>query len=149
MKESARIALEYIKSSANKFGLSDFKFEKYNIHIHVPEGSTPKDGPSAGITILTSLISLLSQKRVKKHLSMTGEITLRGKVLPVGGIKEKILAAKRSKIKEIILSRSNKKEVDEINSKYTKGLKFHFLSHIDEVIDIAITDQKAKMVKNL
>ena len=149
MKESATIALEYIKSSANKFGLSDFKFEKYNIHIHVPEGSTPKDGPSAGITILTSLISLLSQKRVKKHLSMTGEITLRGKVLPVGGIKEKILAAKRSKIKEIILSKSNKKDVDEINSKYTKGLKFHFLSHIDEVIDIAITDQKAKMVKNL
>tara|TARA_A100001011_G_scaffold65003_1_gene65875 strand:+ start:41 stop:1789 length:1749 start_codon:yes stop_codon:yes gene_type:complete len=149
MKESARIALEYIKSSANKFGLSDFKFEKYNIHIHVPEGSTPKDGPSAGITILTSLISLLSQKRVKKHLSMTGEMTLRGKVLPVGGIKEKILAAKRSKIKEIILSKSNKKDVDEINSKYTKGLKFHFLSHIDEVIDIAITNQKTKIVKNL
>jgi ATP-dependent Lon protease len=149
MKESARIALEYIKSSANKFGLSDFKFEKYNIHIHVPEGSTPKDGPSAGITILTSLISLLSQKRVKKHLSMTGEMTLRGKILPVGGIKEKILAAKRSKIKEIILSKSNKKDVDEINSKYTKGLKFHFLSHIDEVIDIAITNQKTKIVKNL
>ncbi len=149
MKESATIALEYIKSNANKFGLSDFKFDKYSIHIHVPEGSTPKDGPSAGITILTSLISLLTQKRVKKHLSMTGEMTLRGKVLAVGGIKEKILAAKRSKIQQIILSISNKKDVDEINSKYTKGLKIHYVTHIDEVIKFAITNQKVKSVKNL
>ena len=149
MKESATIALEYIKSNANKFGLSDFKFDKYNIHIHVPEGSTPKDGPSAGITILTSLISLLTQKRVKKHLSMTGEMTLRGKVLAVGGIKEKILAAKRSKIQQIILSISNKKDVDQINSKYTKGLKINYVTHIDEVIKFAITNQKVKSVKNL
>mgnify|MGYP003316172153 CR=1 FL=1 len=100
MKESATIALEYIKSNADLFDLNNIKFDKYNVHIHIPEGSTPKDGPSAGITMLTSLVSLFSQKKVKKYLSMTGEITLRGKVLPVGGIKEKILAAKRANIKE-------------------------------------------------
>ena len=114
-----------------------------------PEGATPKDGPSAGITMLTSLVSLLTQKRVKKNLAMTGEITLRGKVLPVGGIKEKILAAKRSNIKEIILCKENKKDIDEINQTYLKGLKFHYVSEMREVIALAITSQKALNSKKL
>ena len=149
MKESSTIAMEYIKANAKRLGLSDFPFDKYNIHIHVPEGATPKDGPSAGITMLTSLVSLFTQKRVKKHLSMTGEITLRGKVLPVGGIKEKILAAKRSKIKEIILCESNRKDVEEIKEDYLKGLTFHFVKEMHEVLDLAITDQKVKHAKVL
>ena len=149
MKESATIALEYIRANTARLGLSDFNFEGYNIHIHVPEGATPKDGPSAGITMLTSLVSLLTQKRVKKNLAMTGEITLRGKVLPVGGIKEKILAAKRAKIKEIILSKENKKDIEEINIKYLKGLKFHYVAEMHEVISLAITAQKAVNAKNL
>ena len=149
MKESSTIAMEYIKANAKRLGLSDFPFDQYNIHIHVPEGATPKDGPSAGITMLTSLVSLFTQKRVKKHLSMTGEITLRGKVLPVGGIKEKILAAKRSKIKEIILCESNRKDVEEIKADYLKGLTFHFVKEMHEVLDLAITDQKVKHAKVL
>jgi ATP-dependent Lon protease len=149
MKESATIAMEYIKANADFMGLSEFKFENYNIHIHVPEGATPKDGPSAGITMLTSLVSLFTQKRVKKNLAMTGEITLRGKVLPVGGIKEKILAAKRSKIKEIILCAENKKDIDEINPRYLKGLKFLYVSEMREVIDLAVTSQKVVNAKNL
>jgi ATP-dependent Lon protease len=149
MKESSTIAIEYIKANAKRLGLSDFPFDKYNIHIHVPEGATPKDGPSAGITMLTSLVSLFTQKRVKKHLSMTGEITLRGKVLPVGGIKEKILAAKRSKIKEIILCESNRKDIEEIKADYLKGLTFHFVKEMHEVLDLAITDQKVKYAKVL
>ena len=149
MKESSTIAMEYIKANAKRLGLSDFPFDQYNIHIHVPEGATPKDGPSAGITMLTSLVSLFTQKRVKKHLSMTGEITLRGKVLPVGGIKEKILAAKRSKIKEIILCESNRKDVEEIKEDYLKGLTFHFVKEMHEVLDLAITDQKVKHAKVL
>lgn len=149
MKESSTIAMEYIKANAALLGLSDFPFNQYNIHIHVPEGATPKDGPSAGITMLTSLVSLFTQKRVKKHLSMTGEITLRGKVLPVGGIKEKILAAKRSKIKEIILCESNRKDVEEIKADYLKGLRFHFVKEMHEVLAIAITDQKVKHAKVL
>lgn len=149
MKESSTIAMEYIKANAVRLGLTDFPFDHYNIHIHVPEGATPKDGPSAGITMLTSLVSLFTQKRVKKHLSMTGEITLRGKVLPVGGIKEKILAAKRSKIKEIILSESNRKDIEEIKEDYLKGLTFHFVKEMHEVLDLAITDQKAKHAKVL
>ena len=147
MKESSTIAMEYIKANAKSLGLKDFPFDRYNIHIHVPEGATPKDGPSAGITMLTSLVSLFTQKRVKKNLSMSGEITLRGKVLPVGGIKEKILAAKRSKIKEIILSERNRKDIEEINPNYLKGLRFHFVEEMKEVLDIAITDQKAKYAK--
>jgi len=147
MKESATIALEYIKSNANKLGIDVSKISKNNIHIHVPEGATPKDGPSAGITMLTSLVSLLTQKRVKNKLAMTGEITLRGKVLPVGGIKEKILAAKRAKIKEIILSIHNKKNVLEINDKYIKGLKFHYVESMIEVINLAITKSKVKNFK--
>lgn len=149
MKESATIAMEYIKANADLIGLSEFKFDEYNIHIHVPEGATPKDGPSAGITMLTSLVSLFTQKRVKKNLAMTGEITLRGKVLPVGGIKEKILAAKRSKIKEIILCKENKKDIEEINARYLKGLKFYYVSEMHEVISIAVTTQKVVNAKSL
>ena len=149
MKESATIALEYIKANAEQLGLDTFPFDQYNIHIHVPEGATPKDGPSAGITMLTSLVSLLTQKRVKKNLSMTGEITLRGKVLPVGGIKEKILAAKRAKITEIILSESNRKDIEEIDAHYLKGLHFHFVKEMGEVLTLAMTAQKVKHAKNL
>ena len=143
MKESAIIALEYIKSNYSILGVNkDLDYSKYNIHIHVPEGATPKDGPSAGITILTSLVSLFTQKRVKKNIAMTGEITLRGKVLPVGGIKEKILAAKRANIKEIILSSYNKKDIDEINKKYLKGVNFIYVDSMTEVIDNALTNRK-------
>lgn len=149
MKESATIALEYIKANAERLGVDNQIFEKYNIHIHIPEGATPKDGPSAGITMLTSLMSLFTQKRIKKHLAMTGEITLRGKVLSVGGIKEKILAAKRAGIKEIILCKDNEKDVLEIKEEYLKGLVFHYVTEMDEVIKIAITDQKVKHYKDL
>ena len=138
MKESATIALEYIKSNANGLSIDTNIFSKYNIHIHVPEGATPKDGPSAGITMLTSLVSLLTQKKVKNKLAMTGEITLRGKVLPVGGIKEKILAAKRAKIKEIVLCVENKKNILDIDKSYLKGLTFHYVSNMKEVIDISL-----------
>ncbi|MBL6666675.1 MAG: endopeptidase La [Flavobacteriaceae bacterium] len=147
MKESATIAMEFIKSSKGLLGLEKFAFDQYNVHIHVPEGATPKDGPSAGITMLTSLVSLFTQKRVKSKLAMTGEITLRGKVLPVGGIKEKILAAKRSKIKEIILCQDNKKDIDQINEKYLKGLTFHYVKEMKEVLDIAILSKKVVHAK--
>ena len=149
MKESATIALEFIKANSEIIGLSNFNFEKYNIHLHVPEGSTPKDGPSAGITMLLSLVSLFTQKRIKKNIAMTGEITLRGKVLPVGGIKEKILAAKRSKIKEIVLSKDNEKDIKEINSKYLKGLKFYYIEKMIEVIGIALTSKNVINLKKL
>ena len=149
MKESATIALEYIKSNADLFDLSKIEFDKYNIHIHIPEGATPKDGPSAGITMLTSLVSLFSQKKVKKYLSMTGEITLRGKVLPVGGIKEKILAAKRSKIKEIILSEENKKDVELIPKNYLQNLNFHYVSEMRDVIKISVTDETVSNPKKI
>ncbi|MDT0540890.1 MULTISPECIES: endopeptidase La [Croceitalea] len=149
MKESATIAMEYIKSNAEVFGIATDVFDNYNVHIHVPEGATPKDGPSAGITMLTSLISLFTQRKVKKNLAMTGEITLRGKVLPVGGIKEKILAAKRAKIKEIILCEENRKDIQEIKEDYLKGLTFHYVRDMSEVIDLAITKQKVKNAKKL
>ncbi len=149
MKESATIAMEYIKSNADIFGIDSEVFGKYNVHIHVPEGATPKDGPSAGITMLTSLVSLFTQRKVKKSLAMTGEITLRGKVLPVGGIKEKILAAKRARIKEIILCEDNKKDIQEIKEDYLKGLTFHYVSDMSEVVDIAITKQKVRNPKTL
>ena len=149
MTESAKIALEYIKSYSTEFNINPEIFNKYNIHIHVPEGATPKDGPSAGIAMLTSLVSLFTQKRIKSRIAMTGEITLRGKVLPVGGIKEKILAAKRAKIKEIILCKQNEPDVNEINKKYIKGLKFHYVSEMSEVIRLALTNQKVKNHKNL
>ncbi len=149
MKESATIAMEYIKANAGLWEINPEVFDKYNVHIHVPEGATPKDGPSAGITMLTSLVSLFTQRKVKKSIAMTGEITLRGKVLPVGGIKEKILAAKRAKIKEIILCEENKRDIDEIKEEYLKGLTFHYVSEMSEVIDIAVTDQKVKRAKKL
>ena len=149
MRESATIAMEYIKANADAFGINSEVFDKYNVHIHVPEGATPKDGPSAGVTMLTSLVSLFTQRKVKKSLAMTGEITLRGKVLPVGGIKEKILAAKRAKIKEIILCKDNENDIKEIKEDYLKGLKFHYVTDMSEVIDIAITKQKVKNAKSL
>ncbi|NJJ98645.1 endopeptidase La [Candidatus Karelsulcia muelleri] len=137
MKESATIALKYIKAHNYEFGIDDKMFELYNIHINVPEGGIPKDGPSAGITMLTSMISSFWKTSIRPYLAMTGEITLRGKVLPVGGIKEKILAAKRANIKEIILSKDNKKDVYDIKKVYLKGLKFHFVSKINEVINLS------------
>ena len=150
MKESAVIALEYIKSNYQDLGINkEIDYSKYNIHIHVPEGATPKDGPSAGITILTSLVSLFTQKRVKKNIAMTGEITLRGKVLPVGGIKEKILAAKRANIKEIILSSYNKKDIEEIDQKYLKGLKFIYVNNMSDVISHSLTNRKVLNPKNI
>ncbi len=149
MKESATIALEYIKANSAAMGLNSEILNKYNIHLHVPEGATPKDGPSAGIAMLTSLVSLFTQKRVKKNLAMTGEITLRGKVLPVGGIKEKILAAKRANIKEIILCHENKSDIDEIKPEYLDGLTFHYVKEMSEVLQIAITEQKVKNAKTL
>ncbi len=149
MKESSTIAMEYIKANATDFGINPDVFDKYNVHIHVPEGATPKDGPSAGITMLTSLVSLFTQRKVKKSLAMTGEITLRGKVLPVGGIKEKILAAKRARIKEILLCEENRSDIQEIKAEYLKGLTFHYVSDMSDVIKIAITNQKVKNAKQL
>ena len=149
MKESATIALEFIKANSNKLKIYDNIFSNYNFHIHVPEGATPKDGPSAGITMITSLVSLLTQRKVKNKLAMTGEITLRGKVLPVGGIKEKILAAKRANINSIILSIQNKKNIEEIDKKYLKGLRFYYVENIIEVIEIALLKQKVPNYKKL
>ncbi|WP_264558571.1 endopeptidase La [Flavobacterium sp. N2270] len=149
MKESVTIALEYIRSNADSLSIAPEVLTSNNIHIHVPSGATPKDGPSAGIAMLTSMVSTFTQKKVKKGLAMTGEITLRGKVLPVGGIKEKILAAKRANIKEIILCEENKSDIEEINPDYLKGLTFHYVNRMSEVIDIAITDQKVKNAKKL
>jgi ATP-dependent Lon protease len=149
MSESATIALEFIKANSKHFNIKEDIFDKYNIHIHVPEGATPKDGPSAGITMLTSLVSLLTQKRVKKNLAMTGEITLRGKVLPVGGIKEKILAAKRAKITDIILCKQNESDINEVKQDYLKGLNFHYVTDMKEVINLALTDQDVLYAKKL
>ena len=142
MKESAMLALEYLKAHTCLLGISEGIFENWNIHIHVPEGAIPKDGPSAGITMVTSLASALTQRKVKQNLAMTGEITLRGKVLPVGGIKEKILAAKRAGIKEIILCEENRKNIEEIQPVYLKGLTFHYVNDIKEVLNLALTDEK-------
>ena len=149
MKESSTIAIQYIKANAEEFGIDPEILSKYNVHIHVPEGATPKDGPSAGVTMLTSLVSVFTQRKVKSRLAMTGEITLRGKVLPVGGIKEKILAAKRANIREIILCKENRKDIDEIKESYLKGLKFHYVTEMSEVINVALTKQKVKNAKKL
>jgi len=149
MKESATIAMEYIKANAEDFGIAPEVLKNYNVHIHVPEGATPKDGPSAGVTMLTSLVSVFTQRKVKNKLAMTGEITLRGKVLPVGGIKEKILAAKRANIKEIILCEENEKDILEIKESYLKGLTFHYVSDMSDVIMLALTKQKVKNAKKL
>ena len=149
MKESATIAWEYLKANAERYNLNNKLFDNYDVHIHVPEGATPKDGPSAGIAMLTSLMSIVTQKRVKKHLAMTGEITLRGKVLPVGGLKEKILAGKRAGIKEYILCKDNEKDILEIKQDYLKGLTFHYVTDMEEVIRLAITNEDAKYKKVL
>ena len=142
MKESAMLALEYIKSHAEKLEIDPLLFDEWNVHVHVPEGAIPKDGPSAGVTMVTALASVFTKRKVRKNLAMTGEITLRGKVLPVGGIKEKILAAKRAGITDIILCNDNQKDIDEIKPVYLKGLKFHYVSDIMEVIDLALLDEK-------
>ena len=142
MKESSTIALEYLKSHSEEYGISNDVFSKWNTHVHVPEGATPKDGPSAGVTMFTSLVSSFTGRKVKSNLAMTGEITLRGTVLPVGGIKEKILAAKRSGIKEIVLCDANRKDILDIEKKYLKGLKFHYVKKMNEVIEIALLKSK-------
>ncbi|MBW4891407.1 endopeptidase La [Mucilaginibacter sp. HMF5004] len=144
MKESATIALAYLRAHASLFDIDQKLFDQWDIHIHVPAGATPKDGPSAGITMLTALTSAFTQRRVKSHLAMTGEITLRGKVLPVGGIKEKILAAKRANIKEIILCKSNQKDINEIKGDYIKDMTFHYVTSMREVIDLALLKNKVK-----
>lgn len=142
MKESAVLALEYIKAHADKLHIDYRVFDHWGVHIHVPEGATPKDGPSAGITIATSIASALTQRRVRDHIAMTGEITLRGRVLPVGGIKEKILAAKRAGITDIMISEENHKDVDEINERYVDGLTFHFVNDVQDVLRFALLDEK-------
>jgi ATP-dependent Lon protease len=148
MKESAVIALEYLKSHSSLLGLDPEVFRNWNIHIHVPEGAIPKDGPSAGITMVTSIASAFTQRKVRKNIAMTGEITLRGKVLPVGGIKEKILAAKRAGVSEILISADNRKDMDEIKDIYLKGLQFHFVENIMDVLHQALLKQKvARAVK--
>lgn len=138
MKESAHTALSFVKSRSKQFGIDDTMFENFDIHIHIPEGAIPKDGPSAGITMLTTLVSAYTNTPIKPHLAMSGEITLRGKVLPVGGIKEKVLAAKRAGIKEIILCKENEKDVNEIKADYIKGLHFKYVDRMEEVISLAI-----------
>lgn len=144
MKESAVIAMQYLKSHSDLLGVDYELFDKYNVHIHVPEGAIPKDGPSAGVTMVTSLASSFTQRKVRDHLAMTGEITLRGKVLPVGGIKEKILAAKRAGITDIMLCRENKKDIDEIKDTYVSGLTFHYVDTVKDVLDFALLDEKVK-----
>jgi ATP-dependent Lon protease len=144
MKESAVIALEYVKAHADVLQIDPRVFEHWNIHIHVPEGATPKDGPSAGITIATSIASALTQRKVRKNTAMTGEITLRGKVLPVGGIKEKILAAKRAGITDIVMCHENEKDINEIPEIYRKGVEFHYVENIQDVWDFALTTELVK-----
>jgi ATP-dependent Lon protease len=142
MKESAMAALSYLKFNGENLGIDHRVFQQYDLHIHVPAGAVPKDGPSAGITMLTSLASIFTQRKVKSKLAMTGEITLRGKVLPVGGIKEKILAAKRSGIREIVMSAKNRRDIDEIEKHYLKGLTFHYVDTVDEVLKAALLKEK-------
>ena len=149
MKESAAIALQYVKSHSRELGIDDELFEKYQLHVHVPEGAIPKDGPSAGITMATSIVSAFTQRKVRSCLAMTGEITLRGKVLPVGGIKEKILAAKRAGITDIILSVENRKDVEDIDAMYISGLTFHYVKTVMEVIDKALLDEKVAHYREL
>ncbi len=144
MKESATIALEYLKSHASFIGVTTGQIESLNLHVHVPEGATPKDGPSAGIAMLTALASAITRRKVRKHLAMTGEITLRGRLLPVGGIKEKLLAAKRAGIKEVVLSNENQSNVKEIPKSYLKDLKIIYFNDMNEVLKYALLDEKAK-----
>lgn len=149
MKESANLAFEYLKSHASQLEIDSEVFKNWNVHMHVPEGATPKDGPSAGITMFTALASIFTQRKIKSRIAMTGEITLRGKVLPVGGVKEKILAAKRAKITDIIISSENEKDINDITEKYIKGLKFHYVNEMIEVVDIALAKNKVKNAMNL
>lgn len=142
MKESAMTALSYLKSKAETLGIDHRVFDQYDLHIHVPAGAVPKDGPSAGITMLTAMASVYTQRKVKSKVAMTGEISLIGKVMPVGGIKEKILAAKRAGIKEIILCRKNLRDIEEIDQQYVKGIEFHFVDKVGEVLNIALTQNK-------
>ena len=142
MKESATIAYEFIKAHANELKINPIVFEEWNVHIHVPEGATPKDGPSAGITMLTALTSAFTQRRVKDKLAMTGEITLRGRVLPVGGIQEKMLAAKRNAVTDVILSRDNERDFMDIKPEYIEGLQFHFVDNMLEVLDLALEKEQ-------
>jgi ATP-dependent Lon protease len=143
MKESAIIALEYIKSHSREMGLEADELNQLNVHLHVPQGAIPKDGPSAGITMVSAMVSAFTRRKIRKALAMTGEITLRGQVLPVGGIKEKILAAKRAGIKEIILCERNRQDIEEIDERYLKGLTFTFVSDIMEVVNRALLQEKA------
>jgi len=147
MKESATIALSYIRAHALELGIDLEQLKDKEIHVHVPEGAIPKDGPSAGITMVTSLVSAITRRKVRAHLAMTGEITLRGKVLPVGGIKEKILAAKRSGITDIILCRENERDIEEIDARYLEGLTFHYVDEITEVLAFALLDEVVDQVK--
>jgi ATP-dependent Lon protease len=142
LKESVTIALAYLRAHAGDFNIHPKLFEQWDVHVHVPAGATPKDGPSAGVTMLTALVSAFTQRKVKPNLAMTGEITLRGRVLPVGGIKEKILAAKRANIKEIILCRSNQKDIEEIKEDYIKDLQFHYVTDMGDVVKLALLDEK-------
>lgn len=144
MKESATLAMEYIRAHSHQLEIDPVVFRKWNVHMHVPEGATPKDGPSAGITMFTALASAFTQRKVRRSLAMTGEITLRGKVLPVGGIKEKILAAKRSRIKDIIISEDNRKDIEEIKDDYIKGLKFIYVDNMMDVLRHALLKEKVK-----
>jgi len=137
-------AISYLKSKAEKWDIDHRVFDQYDLHIHVPAGAVPKDGPSAGITMLTALASLYTQRKVKSKLAMTGEITLRGKVMPVGGIKEKILAARRAGLTEIILCNRNRKDIEEIDKHYLEGMEFHFVESVDEVLEIALLDEKVE-----
>ena len=143
MKESASIAYQWVKSHATQLGIDPALFDKYSLHVHFPEGAVPKDGPSAGITIATSIVSTFLQRKVRARIAMTGEITLRGRVLPVGGIREKILAAKRAGITDLVMSRENKRDIDDMPSRYPDGLNFHYVDTVDQVIDFAILDQPA------
>jgi ATP-dependent Lon protease len=144
MKESAVTALSYLRAHADTLNIDSRVFGQYDLHVHVPAGAVPKDGPSAGITLFTALASLYTQRKVRDRLAMTGEITLRGKVLPVGGIKEKILAAKRVGIQEIILSAKNQKDIQEIHSRYIQNMTLHYVDHVEEVLQRALHPQKAK-----
>ena len=144
MKESASLAYEYLKAHSKLLGINDTIFEKWNVHIHVPEGATPKDGPSAGITMFASLASAFTQRKIRNDVAMTGEITLRGRVTPVGGIREKMLAAKRVNIKNIILSADNRRDIEDIKPVYLEGLTFHYIKEMSEVIDLALLKTKVK-----
>jgi ATP-dependent Lon protease len=144
MKESAIIALEYLKAHCVDLGIAPERFEKWNVHVHVPQGAIKKDGPSAGITMLTALASAFTQRKVRKYLAMSGEITLRGQVLPVGGIKEKILAAKRAGIKEIILCERNRQDIEDIDARYVRGMKFTYATKMNEVVKRALLSEKVE-----